>query len=336
LDASKGEAEKPGFYAFNFNPQEENPARGYIMSANHQPQPPSGVPVPGYYNLPDRARRLDAVLSNPKTLWDSKAAQALQLDTSNGYGRRILQNLLPVMQSVVTDPNEKAFMEPLEKWDGNYTTDSIAATLFSQMLYELSKAAMEDEMGEVQFKNLLSTRALDSALPLLVADPNSPWWDNKKTKATESHFETVRIAWSNTLKHLQGLYGTSLLDWRWGVAHTVTHGHPLGRQKPLHLLFNVGPFPAPGGRETPNNLSNPIGPAPWAVTYGPSTRRVIDFADASRAVGINPVGQSGVLFDSHYADQAELYIAGGYVPQHLSEDDVRAHTKSKLRFKPAP
>jgi len=336
LDASKGEAEKPGFYAFNFNPQEENPARGYIMSANHQPKPSSGVPVPGYYNLPDRAQRLDAVLSNPKIRWDTEAAQALQLDTSNGYGRRILQNLLPIMQAVVTDPNEKAFMEPLTKWDGSYNTDSIAATLFSQMLYELAKAAMEDELGEVQFKNLLNTRALEAALPLLLADPKSPWWDNKNTKATESHFETVRIAWSNTLKHLQGLYGTSLLDWRWGVAHTLTHVHPLGRQKPLHLLFNVGPFPAPGGRETPNNLSGAIGPAPWAVTYGPSTRRVIDFADASRAVGINPVGQSGVLFDTHYADQAERYIAGEYVPQHLSEDNVQAYTKSRLRFKPAP
>ena len=334
LDAAKGEAEKPGYYAFNFNPQEENPARGYIMSANHQPKPSSGVPVPGYYNLPDRAQRLDDVLANPKQRWDTPAAQALQLDSGNGHGRRVLQNLLPVMQQVVTDPNEKAFIEPLTKWNGDYTTDSIAATLFSQMLYELGKAAMEDELGEDQFKHLLKTRAIDFALPLLMADPQSPWWDNVDTKAKESHFETVRVAWTNTLQHLQGLYGTSLLDWRWGIAHTLTHAHPLGIQKPLHLLFNVGPFPSPGGRETPNNLSGPMGPAPWAVSYGPSTRRIIDFADASRAVGINPVGQSGVLFDRHYADQAERYMAGAYVPQHLDAEDIKAHTKSTLRLKP--
>lgn len=334
LDAAKGEAEKPGFYAFTFNPQEENPARGYIMSANHQPKPSSGVPVPGYYNLADRAQRLDSVLSNPKIRWDTKAAQALQLDTSNGYGPRILKDLMPMLQAVVTDPNDKAFLEPLTKWDGNYTTDSIAPTLFTQLMYELAKAAMEDEMGEVQFKNLLKTRALDFALPLLVADTNSPWWDNKNTKAVEGRFETVRVAWSNTLKHLQGLYGTSLLDWRWGAAHTLTHNHPLGRQKPLDWLFNVGPFAVPGGRETPNNLSSAIGPAPWAVSYGPSTRRVIDFADASQSVGINPVGQSGVRFDKHYADQAERYAAGAYVQQHLDEDDVKAHTESTLTLKP--
>jgi penicillin G amidase len=336
LDAAKSEAVKPGFYAFNYNPQEENPARGYIVSANHQPKPPSGVPVPGYYNLPDRAQRLDEMLSTPQRKWDSAAAQELQLDNTNGYSKRILKELLPVLEAVVTDPNEKAFLEPLQKWDGSYTRDSIAATMFSQLLYEVAKAAFADELGEVQFKNLLRTRALDNALPLLVADAKSPWWDNVDTPAQENRFETVRIAWANTYKHLSGLYGTSLLDWAWGKSHTLTHNHPLGQQKPLDKLFSVGPFPVAGGREVPNNMSAPIGPAPWAVTYGPSTRRVIDFADASQAVGINPVGQSGVLFDKHYADQAERFAEGIYVPQHLSKKDVAKNTKSTLTLEPAP
>ncbi len=335
LDAAKGEAEKPGFYAFRFNPQDENPAKGYLMSANHQPSPKSGVPVPGYYNLPDRAQRLESFLSQADVKWNSAEARKLQLDVANSYGPRILQDLLPVMQAVVTDENEKAFMEPLTKWDGAYTADSIAATLFTQMMYELAKATFEDELGPVMFQNLLKTRALDYALPLLVADTNSPWWDNINTPAKESHFETVRIAWSNTLKHLQGLYGTSLLDWRWGTAHTLTHGHPLGRQKPLNKLFDVGPFAVPGGRETPNNLSHPLGPAPWAVTYGPSTRRVIDFADASEAMGINPVGQSGVWPDKHYADQAETYANGGYLPMWLKAEDINAHTEGVLKLVPA-
>jgi penicillin amidase len=336
LDAAKGEADKLGYYAFNFNPQEENPPRGYIVSANHQPKPSSGVPVPGYYLLPDRVQRLDAALSAPDRLWDTQASQALQLDPGNGYGLRLMKELLPILQQVLTDPNDKAFLEPLEKWDGNYTRDSIAATLFSQFSYELAKAAFEDELGPVQFATLLDIPALDQALVLLAADANSPWWDNVKTKKTkESRFETVRIAWQNTLKHLQGLYGTSLLEWSWGKTHTLTQVHPIGMQKPFNLLFNIGPYPVPGGRETPNNLSGSVGPAPWAVVYGPSTRRVIDFADAGKAVGINPAGQSGVLFDKHYSDQAERYVEGVYVPQHLTPSDVQAHTQSTLTLRPA-
>jgi penicillin amidase len=169
---------------------------------------------------------------------------------------------------------------------------------------------------------------------LLVADPKSPWWDNVKTPQKESHFETIRIAWSNTLQHLQGLYGTSLIDWTWANTHTLTHVHPLGLKKPLDLLLNVGPYSVPGGRETPNNLSERVGPAPWAVTYGPSTRRVIDFGAPEKSIGINPVGQSGVLFDSHYSDQAERFAEGNYARQRLGAADVQAHTESTLTLTP--
>lgn len=334
LDGSTAEADKTGFYNFNFNPQEENPARGYIVSANHQPQPASGVPVPGYYCLADRVQRLDGALRDPKRKWDTEAAQGLQLDGGNGYGPRVLKDLLPILKAVTTDPYEKAFLEPLQQWDGDYSRDSMAALLFTQLMYEVAYAAMADEMGEVQFKNLLRTFALDTALPRLIADANSPWWDNVKTKAAENRFETVRIAWVATIKHIESMYGKDLLKWNWGSSHTLTHVHPLGMQKPLDKLFNVGPFNMAGGRETPNNMNWSMGPGPWAIRSGPSTRRVIDFAHPDQSVGINPVGQSGVLFDAHYADQAPFFAEGIYQSQYLSRDDIKAHTKSTLTFRP--
>ena len=334
LDGSTDQADKTGFYNFSFNPQEENPARGYIVSANHQPLPASGVPVPGYYTLPDRAQRLDDALRDPDKKWDTAAAQALQLNSGSGYGPRVLKDLMPLLKNVTTDPYEKAFLEPLELWDGDYSRDSMAALLFTQLMYELAHAAMADEMGEAQFKNLLRTFALDKALPRLVADANSPWWDNVNTKPVENRFETVRIAWVNSLKHLESVYGKDLLKWNWGNAHTLTHAHPLGQQKPLDSIFNVGPFKVAGGREVPNNLNYQVGPAPWSVRSGPSTRRVVDFAQPDKAVGINPLGQSGVLFDPHYADQAAFYAEGVYQPQHLSEADVKANRKSLLTLTP--
>lgn len=332
LDAEKGEAEKSGFYNFSFNPQEENPSRGYIVSANQQPG--GVVPVPGYYLLPDRAKRLDDALQESKPKWTTEMNTQLQLDVCNGYPKRVLDKLLPMMDTLVTDANERAFMEPLQKWDGCYTSNSVAASLFSQLSYELTRAVFEDELGEVQFQNLLETPALDHALPLLVSDVKSPWWDNVKTPQKESHFETIRVAWSSTLRHMQGLYGTSLLDWSWAQTHTLTHVHPLGMQKPYNLLFNVGPFSVTGGRETPNNLSGRVGPAPWAVTYGPSTRRVIDFGAPEKSVGINPVGQSGVLFDAHYSDQAERYAAGKYARQRMTSADILAHSTGKMTLVP--
>ena len=334
LDGAQDEADKLGFRPFNDNPQEENPARGYIISANHQPAAPN--PVPGYYNLADRGRRLNQLLQVPDKKWDTKAAQALQLDTRTDYASGILKHLLPILDQGVSDAGEKKLLDELRQWDGQFSESSTAATVFSQLLYEVARTALADELGEAQFNALLKTRTLDSALPRLVADAQSPWWDKRGTPVVESRQDTVKEAWRATMAHLQTTYGKDSRHWTWGQAHTLTHQHPLGQQKPLDQLFNVGPFSVPGAREVPNNLAGNIGPAPWKVAYGPSTRRVIDFADASHAVGINPVGQSGVWFDPHYADQAARFARGEYVPQHLSEADVARHARSTLTLKPAP
>jgi len=291
--------------------------------------------VAGYYNLADRAQRLDERLRDDSVRWNSNTAQTLQLDTRTGYGPRVLAPLLPILNSVITVPVERAILKSLADWDGSYELSSITPTVFNQLLYELTRAAFADELGEVQFNNLLGTRALDTALPRLMADADSPWWDNITTPVHEGRADTVKVAWRATIDHLQKTLGKEVTDWGWGHAHSLTHSHPLAAQKPLNWLFNVGPFPAPGGHEVPNNLSSPLGPAPWAVSYGPSTRRVIDFGAPGQSVGINPVGQSGVLFDAHYSDQAPIFVAGGYLAQHLSQADVAAHTRSTLTLSPA-
>jgi len=335
LDGSEPESDKLGFYRFSDNPQEENPPRGYIVSANQQPRSTSGLPVPGYYNLYDRAQAFEDRLANDSIQWNALNTQSLQLSTQTAYYWRVLEPLLPVLSEVVRDPLERSVFDSLTLWDGQYTPLNIPPTVFSQFLYQLAKATLSDELGGVQFKTLLGTRALDLALPRLAADENSPWWDDARTEKIETRKDIMRIAWRATVAHLKQALGTSPNDWGWGVAHTLTHVHPMAAQAPFDWLLNVGPFAAPGGHEVPNNLSSDIGPAPWRVNYGPSTRRVIDFADAAQARGINPVGQSGVPFDAHYNDQAAAYVVGGYMQQYLNEKDIASIALSTLTLKPA-
>jgi penicillin amidase len=335
LDGSTAEADKDGFYPFSANPQEENPARGYIVSANFQPVSPTGMEIPGYYNLADRGQQLNRQLSDKAIKWDLENSQKLQLGTTTAYGPRLLAPLLPVLREVVSDPAELKLVEQLAQWKGDYPLDSTSATLFNQFLFNLTDATMRDELGNDFFETLLSTRVIDAALPRLAASADSPWWDNRSTLGKETRADTVKAAWQASLAHLKSTLGADASQWQWGSAHTLTHGHPLGQQKPLDLFFNVGPFAAPGSHEVPNNLSAKIGPAPWPVTYGPSTRRLIDFADPAHSLTINPVGQSGVLFDSHYDDQAEAYVEGMYFQAHLNEEEITANTRSTLKLLPA-
>ena len=330
LDGATGEADKPGFLPFSANPHEENPARGYIVSANFQPT--GDTPVPGYYNLAERGRRLDGLLSQGKR-WDIHNSQALQLDVQTDYGPRVLRPVIPLLRGSAS-VEEQPLVEALVRWNGAYKADTVAPVLFQQFTAELLRAALKDELGEAQFENLRRTRALDHALPRLMADADSPWWDDRSTPQRETQTDIVRRAWKATVAHLQATLGPDSGTWRWDAVHTLTHEHPLGRQKPLDRIFNVGPFPVPGGHEVPNNFAQRNGSGPWPVVYGPSTRRLIDFARPQEALGVNPVGQSGVWPDAHYADQAALLAQGRYRREWLDEADVRAHSNGLLVLKP--
>lgn len=334
LDSQTAQAKKYGFYPFSDNPQEENPERGYIVSANYLPASPNQVPLPGYYNLADRGEQLIKELSQPNIKWNTQNSQAVQLGEQSGYAPRLLKPLLGDLYASASSKEETLLINQLAKWPGNFPTSSYLPTVFTEFTYQLLTATFLDELGEATFNNLLSTRIIDSALPLLAADPASPWWNNYQSSTIQTRQVVVGQAWQATLKHLNKTLGPKLDDWQWGKAHTLTHNHPLGAQKPLDKLFDVGKFAVPGGHELPNNLSSGYSSAPWAVEYGPSTRRLIDFAAPEQALGINPVGQSGVKFDKHYSDQAKAYSEGRYYPQHLAEKDIEQNTQSKLTLVP--
>ena len=70
------------------------------------------------------------------------------------------------------------------------------------------------------------------------------------------------------------------------------------------------------------------------IRDSPSTRRIIDFSDAENSDGISPTGQSGYFFDSHYADQNPLYLAGKFRTQRMNRDDIIANQTSRLIFLP--
>ncbi|WP_249673720.1 penicillin acylase family protein [Pseudomonas abieticivorans] len=327
LDAQRGEAHKSGYLPFRANPQEENPPRGFIVSANFQPDSPTGVAIPGYYHTPDRGLQLFEQLAQGSA-WDVRNSQALQLGTATGYGPRTLAPLLKDLREGVADTGQRQLIEQLAAWQGDYPLDSIAATLFTQLSFDLARLAMQDELGEAQFATLLSTRLLDGALPRLAAQADSPWWDDRTSRGTQSRAVIVRRAWQASVEHLKATLGEDPGQWQWGKAHTLTQSHPLG-------IANEGPHAMPGGHEVPNNLWANRGPAPWAVVNGPSTRRLVDFADASQALSILPMGQSGAAGDRHYADQAQDFIEGKYQRALLAEEAVAAGTVSTLRLVPA-
>lgn len=329
LDSRLAEADAPDYRPFSTNPRVENPASGFVLSANQR----TDKRIPGYYNLSDRYQHLLQQLESRSSGWDAAASQQMQLGDRTDYGPRTLEPVIRELKPLLQG-DELILLQQLARWDGSHGIESREATLFNQLLYQIAHEAMADEMGEPFFQALLGTRAILVAMPNLIADPESPWWDDHHSPQKEARADILLRAWDASLAHLREELGRPTQHWRWGAAHTLTFRHPLGGIPLLGSLLNVGSYPAPGAHEMPNNLAQKFSPAPWPVIYGPSVRFTLDFGLPEQAQIIHPLGQSGVPFNRHYNDQTADYLAGRYRPLYLLEQDIAQHVEGTLRLVP--
>jgi len=112
------------------------------------------------------------------------------------------------------------------------------------------------------------------------------------------------------------------------------------------LMFNKGPYPAPGSCTTINKICAKIGianppagePADlkevFAAVSSPSYRLVIDMGDLDGATIIQTTGQSGLPFDGHYGDFIGPWLDN--LPVHLlwSDSSVNGAARQTLTLNP--
>ena len=309
-----------GYLPFAQNPQQKNPERGYLITANEQPRKKD---IPGYYNFVYRAFKVNDFLESQEYVSPDEMKE-LQSDVSFLYGvdqikviRSIIEKDLP------SNTQSRTAFAFLIRWDGQYDSESVGASIFTELLYQIAVEATKDEFGEKFFDSFAGARFFHEALGRLIANPNSPYWDNRETDAKETRKEVILKAWQNTLEVLDDELGSNPGNWIWRRLHTVEYVHPIGRKWPFNMLFNVGPFPAVGSTETVFNMYHGQNSGVHKVKTGPSTRRIIDFADPANSLGITPTGNSGVALDPHYDDQAQTYLKREYRPQILNLDELK-------------
>jgi penicillin amidase len=290
LDGASGKDEPMGYYDFRENPQSENPPSGFVYSANNQPQPWSGKLYPGYYAPDHRARRIVALLESD-TIWSVDAVKKMGTDSISPALPEMIREILKTIdhKAILTkSPNVEKAYRILEQWDGDHQVDDVRT------------------------------------LPVIIQNDSSLWWDNihsKDIKETRSMIFTQ--SFDRALQDLEKQLGRVITEWHWGKVHTLEHRHLFDRKKPLGKIFNVGPFSVRGGNEVIANLAfhlNTDGHYP--VLYGPAMRFIVDFSKDGGALGVNPTGQSGFFLSDHYDDQAELFNAGKFRRQMMSQTNI--------------
>ncbi len=326
------------FLDFKENPQAINPPWGYVYSANNQPDSIAGMLYPGYYLPENRAKRIVEMLE-PKNDWDAQSVQHMITDVTSKVNAAIMKDLLKSVDIANLSENQIAILDGLNNWQGEYTMQSVEATVFHSIIDHFLKNTFKDELGEEMYAQLTGTHLFKRLSAPLASKSSSVWWDDIATLGVvETKNDILQKSVLEAFASLEENLGEATSHWAWGRVHTLEHGHPIGQIGGLaKRFFNVGPFAVPGTSEVINNMSFEHGDiSKHEVTTGPSTRRVIDFSAIDNSYSILPTGQSGNPFSAHYRDQAQMYVNGTFRKMLMDKEEIIEKSESILIFNAMP
>jgi penicillin amidase len=309
------EDQKPNLY---------NPEEGLIVTANHNILPDD---YPFYisfdWDAPFRADRIKELLLQ-KEKHSVSSLQSLQGDIHSKKG----ELFFPLIQNI-TGSQEKLHkaLEILQRWDLQMDAGN-APALYATFMHFLPEEIFQDELGE-DFRSFdfFFRRKMAGTLRIL-SDPDSFWFDNKKTPHIEKREDVIKSALLRAYNRLDWLYGPPE-NWDWSRMNAIRYQHPLGRVF-LFRFFNLGSRPSCGDAFTVKVNYLTAHKTSWSASY----RQIIDLSDWDKSVCVISSGQSGHFMSRFYDNQVPFWIEGEYHPMIFSRAAVEKNTSATLFLKP--
>jgi penicillin amidase len=311
-----GRYEWDGYFDMDALPEEFNPTRGFIATANAMNLPesyPIGERRIGFeWSAPWRARRIEEVLEQQPhhSFADSLA---LQRDYTSLLARAL------VAQLPTTDDSPGLTM--LRSWDGVLKPDSAAAALYVVWYYRHLNPALAAWAAPPDAAALI--RPIDSlaAVDLI---------EGHRDELVSLMNDTLAAAWQETL----GLLGNDPAQWRWGSLHQTAFRHPLLDRfgKAMATKAEMKRYPRGGDGNSPNNTS--FDGTDFSVTSGASWRMVLDVGRWDQARMTNAPGQSGDPRSPFYSNLLEGWATDRSFPLLYSRAAIDAHVVKVIRLTP--
>ncbi len=349
-----GKHEWIGRIPFNDLPRIEDPADGFIVTANNAlvdakyPYLVGREWDPGYRAARIRQLLEAAAKTGGGVTVDEMAA--IQTDT------RVLRAdlVIPALERIEPRTADgRRVLDLVRAWDRECGVDSSGCAAYMTFEEELLRLVFDDDLGPIARDYVGQTFSWEALIALL-AKPNDRFWD--RTETTD-RVETARDILPEALDaagaRLREALGTET-GWAWGRLHTATFREAtLGESGigPLEWYFDRGPVAIPGTAGAVDNTyyqfsrayADPYDPTVppetkltrmFEVTNLPSYRLDVDLGDLDGARIVQTTGQSGNPFDRHYGDLVDAWRLGRQVPLPFSSTAVDAASVAVLTLTP--
>ena len=313
-----------------------NPKKAWIATTNQRLPRIHGQLLNPYNLHPSpRLARIQELLTEKKQ-FSIQDFQRMQNDTK----QLLLENwksMLATLPKTELNTTEKEALERLVNWDGNTSSSGEPApTIFFTFHTHLINKIFSHRLNPTQLKLYLGNRQLPyNALQRIIQQEESPWFDDPNTEKKETRQDMLLHSLRTSVAYLKNKFATDAMEkWDWGKLHYLKLYHVFGRfSKPLGWLFNRGPYPVGGAKETLNlaafHLSDP-----YEVYAGAGMRYVTDLANMDRSFSVVVAGNSGNFMSPHYSDQIQMFLQGKYRPFYLSRKKVIEDVQHRLVLRP--
>ncbi|GCE22094.1 hypothetical protein KDK_58940 [Dictyobacter kobayashii] len=320
-----GEADVIGTIPFDDLPQAYDPPDHMLFSANQRVVTPN---YPYYIGTSldffDPGYRADTIYHTLNQAHHLTIAdmQHLQQDTHDYLAQEMIPKLLTAISNQPPRTlQERQIISLLRDWDGNMSTNSVAATFWiafgGQYLYDTFHPWWQHfQVPEKQDNKLAITPATGSAASVILTEDLENWTLHDPQNAAFSlpngtrrvAAEVMRQAFSETVVGLADTLGNNIHNWQWGQVHSQVIPS-------LSRILSLGTVPRPdsGNSRTVNAADG----APIA-TAGPSWRFIMDWG-SNQGIGIYPGGQSENPVSDWYDNQLNTWWTGHYYPMYTSK-----------------
>ncbi len=322
-----------GFIPFNEIPQERDPRRGYIVSANNPTFREGKYPYPWsvFFCPSDRADRITELLTKPDKV-DATYMSLIQGDRQSGLAKV----MLPLFIAAAKDDEALGDARRiLERWDMVASPQSAGAALFYSALDELIRDIFLDELGPDLFEMYVKFDYTYTPRLQIAMDKKSPWHDSVGSPNDHETWDvSYRRALAAAYARLQRDFGPDASTWTWGDILTVTATHPLGSVPELAGDLNLGPFPHGGGPDTVWAAFFSPGSGHFETTAGPVYRHVVDMARPEKSwLGLD-TGNWGQPLSAHYADLNADWRENRLIPGLMDRSDIEQNVEGVLVLQP--
>jgi penicillin amidase len=284
MDGTRADHVADQFITQNDLPQELNPARGFVYSANNNPwDSATSSYVNGYYSEV-RAARIQQLLG-PEQNATPELMKEMQLDNTNFLATMAI----PVLADLVKT-NDANMLDKLKAWDGKYVKESTEATFFEEWWN-----AIETETWDELTRYPHYVRPPDDVvlLNLMQNSPSSKYFDREATTKAESAQDIVTAAYELTAKKFESESAPA-----WGVQNLVSVIHLSNLEALSKMDMSMS-----GHSDALNAISE---------NWGPSMRLVVEMDETPKAWGMYVGGPSGNPASSQYASNLPMWLEGEY------------------------